>query len=239
MRQIGEILKKRREERKLKIDDVKADTFISKKYIVALEEGRIDGFPAEVYYLGFLKRYAVYLKLNPDELISMYYSSVKQNAETKNQLNSVRGAGNQRLLRVMAYTIAICGVTAIFLLLVLTHKKNGADEAEKARAAKASATVVAVTPAPVPVKRIPLTLGVKAFKNSWIKVVTDDVTAFEGIIVADASQEWTAQHRIRLLIGNTKGINASLNGKPIDMSKYNEPGTQELNFTARNNNPGK
>jgi len=239
MRQIGEILKKRREERKLKIDDVKADTFISKKYIVALEEGRIDGFPAEVYYLGFLKRYAVYLKLNPDELISMYYSSVKQNAETKNLQNSVREAGSQRLLRITMATITAFIVVAVFLLLVLTHKRSERSESAKAVEAKPAAQVVAINQAPVPVKKEPLVLSIAAFKNSWIKVVTDDVTAFEGIILTDATKEWTAKRRIRLLVGNTKGVNVTLNGKPVDMTKYDQPGTQELNFTAKNTNSGK
>jgi hypothetical protein len=64
------------------------------------------------------------------------------------------------------------------------------------------------------------------------------VTAFEGVVLTGTKKEWTAQRRIRLLIGNTKGINASLNGRPVDMSRYSEPGTSELNFTAKGSNSG-
>jgi len=236
MKQIGEILKKRREERKLRIDDVKVDTYISKKYIVALEEGRIDGFPAEVYYLGFLKRYAVYLKLNPDELISMYYNSVKQKEETKNQQGSVRGAGNSRLLRITASTIAVFAVTALLLLLLLTHKRN---EPENTVPETAPARAVAATPAPVAAEKEPLVLNVGAFKNSWIKVVADDVTVFEGIVFTDTTKEWTARRRIRLVVGYTKGINVKLNGKPVNISKNGSQEINEFNFTAKSVNPGK
>jgi hypothetical protein len=236
MKQIGEILKKRREEKKLRIDDVKVDTFTSKKYIVALEEGRIDGFPAEVYYLGFLKRYAIYLKLNPDELVSMYYNSVKQKEETKNQQSSVRGAGNHRLLLIAAATIAVFAVTAILLLILLTHKKS---EPEKIPPAPPTALSLAVTPTPVPAKKEPLVLDVDAFKNSWIKVVADNVTVFEGIIYMDTKKEWTAQRKIRLVIGYTKGVNVKLNGKPVVTSKNAAKGVNELNFTAKNINSGK
>ena len=62
-----ERLKATREARGIDLLRVERDTKIRVKFLAALEEGRYEELPADVYARGFLRNYATYLGLNPDE----------------------------------------------------------------------------------------------------------------------------------------------------------------------------
>jgi cytoskeletal protein RodZ len=68
----GIILKNARNQLGYTVDEVHNVTKIKKEYIRGLENDDVSAFPAELYYKNFLKTYALYLKLNPDELVQMY-----------------------------------------------------------------------------------------------------------------------------------------------------------------------
>ena len=72
MESIGEKFKKRREERGLFIEQIARDTNISKKYIEAIENENFSEMPGEAYLLGFLRSYAEYLDIDPDEIVAIY-----------------------------------------------------------------------------------------------------------------------------------------------------------------------
>jgi transcriptional regulator with XRE-family HTH domain len=69
---IGDRLKQAREAKKLTIKSVALDTNMSPTYIEALEVEDFDKFPGETYIIGFLKTYSEYLKLDPEEMVSLY-----------------------------------------------------------------------------------------------------------------------------------------------------------------------
>lgn len=72
MESIGEKLRQTRESKKLTVKTVAQDTNMAPTYIEALEEEDFDRFPGETYIIGFLKTYAEYLKLNPDDMVTQY-----------------------------------------------------------------------------------------------------------------------------------------------------------------------
>ncbi|MCX5781373.1 MAG: helix-turn-helix domain-containing protein [Elusimicrobia bacterium] len=73
MKEIGDILKRKREEKKYSLSYVNAQTHIPLNYISAMEEGSFEVFPAEVYFLGSLRRYAKFLELNDEEHFTVFY----------------------------------------------------------------------------------------------------------------------------------------------------------------------
>lgn len=229
LKQIGETLRKRREDKKLSLDEVKSDTFISKKYLTALEEGRIEGFPAEVYYLGFMKRYAVYLKLNPEELISVYYNSIKQKNEESSSRISAAAARHGKKTLVIAVTAALVIVAGY--MLVNTVRQAAQQAPQAALPAEEPAPKAPAKPQEPP--RMPLNLEVDAFKNSWIKVVGDEQILFQGIVYAGTKKEFQARQKLRLVVGYTKGIKAKLNGEPVDVIKEDKREVNEFIFTPK------
>jgi cytoskeletal protein RodZ len=68
---IGEILKRTRESKNLTIETVNRETKISVVMIRALEQDDLESFGSETYLKGFLRNYARYLGLDPDQLWSM------------------------------------------------------------------------------------------------------------------------------------------------------------------------
>jgi transcriptional regulator with XRE-family HTH domain len=66
---IGSILREKREERKLSVADVFAETKINKKYIQALEDDNFLLIPSQVYAKGFLKAYSIFLGLDSKSLV--------------------------------------------------------------------------------------------------------------------------------------------------------------------------
>lgn len=72
MEPLGGYLKEVRERKKLEIDKVIEDTYIMKKFIVAIEEDDFTVFPGEAYIKGFLRNYGEYLGLDTQDLIRRY-----------------------------------------------------------------------------------------------------------------------------------------------------------------------
>ncbi len=72
MKDIGRRLKARREELGLSIEQAQAETKIRRRYLEALEAGKDDVIPGEVYVKGFLRFYANFLGLDGLALVKEY-----------------------------------------------------------------------------------------------------------------------------------------------------------------------
>jgi cytoskeleton protein RodZ len=72
MESIGEKLRLARERSNLTIEQVARETNVARRFLRALEDEDFEIFPGETYALGFLRNYADFLGLNPEELIGTY-----------------------------------------------------------------------------------------------------------------------------------------------------------------------
>ncbi len=72
MESLGEKLREAREQHDYSLEQVARDTHISKSYLIALESEDFTVIPGETYIIGFLRNYAEYLSLNPEELVTLY-----------------------------------------------------------------------------------------------------------------------------------------------------------------------
>ena len=71
---LGEILRARREKKKLSIEDVSHKLCIKEVYIKALEDGHYYAFPSRVYGIGFLRSYAKFLGLDSDLMVAEFHA---------------------------------------------------------------------------------------------------------------------------------------------------------------------
>src|SRR5574344_1972532 len=78
MESFGDLLRKTRELREIDLAKVERETSISREYLEALENERVDVFPAEPYLIGFLRNYAEYLSLDAKKLIALYKAKMIQ-----------------------------------------------------------------------------------------------------------------------------------------------------------------
>jgi len=65
---VGERLRDARERRGLDLYRAERDTKIRAKFLAAMEDGEFADLPGDVYTRGFLRNYATYLDLDPDEI---------------------------------------------------------------------------------------------------------------------------------------------------------------------------
>ena len=61
MRRVSDLLKEKREEKKLTLKEIEGETKIKKEFLELIEEGNFQALPSESYALGFVKNYAKYL----------------------------------------------------------------------------------------------------------------------------------------------------------------------------------
>lgn len=66
--ELGEVLRAEREKRHLSIDDAANELKINVRQLQALEEGNIDLLPHQAYAKGFIRSYASWLGISPEEI---------------------------------------------------------------------------------------------------------------------------------------------------------------------------
>jgi cytoskeleton protein RodZ len=71
---VGHSLKVVRERRNFALADVSARLRIRRPYLEAIEEGRFGELPGAVYVSGFLRQYAEFLGLDPEQVLKSYQS---------------------------------------------------------------------------------------------------------------------------------------------------------------------
>src|SRR5215218_7805528 len=70
----GDWLRRQRELREISLRDIAERTKISLRYLEAMEADRFDLLPAPLFAKGFLREYARYVGLSPDDVVNHYLS---------------------------------------------------------------------------------------------------------------------------------------------------------------------
>src|SRR4051812_40050433 len=74
----GDWLRRQRELREISLRDIAERTKISQRYLEAMEQDRFDLLPAPLFAKGFLREYARYVGLSPDEVVNHYLAVQQQ-----------------------------------------------------------------------------------------------------------------------------------------------------------------
>lgn len=70
--EIGQILKIAREDLRISLQQASYELHIRAHYLHALEEGKFDNLPGAAYTRGYLQSYAVFLRLDKDEILRRF-----------------------------------------------------------------------------------------------------------------------------------------------------------------------
>jgi cytoskeletal protein RodZ len=81
---VGRFLQKERETKNISLQTVAKETRIKMDFLQAIEEDAFRLLPAEAYALGFIRNYANFMRLNPDEVIALYRAQ-KNSSEDPDQ----------------------------------------------------------------------------------------------------------------------------------------------------------
>jgi len=98
---LGEQLRIARENQKIKLGEASQKLNIDQKYLEALENGQLSRLPQGIYGKSFLREYALFLKINPDELLASYNKEINESRQIqKNDPFSKKVIGAQYFLTI-------------------------------------------------------------------------------------------------------------------------------------------
>lgn len=135
--EIGSILRHRRQELNLTLEEVAEQTKIRKSYILALEEENFEELPGKVYIVGFLKNYARVLGLAVEPLLETLHESVGTVRKTEGSAAQIRPqyvlSAKKAPLRILPWivlAVAVLVAAGIFFLSQLIGKPRSTSEGE-------------------------------------------------------------------------------------------------------------
>ncbi len=227
---LHKILKSQREQKRFSLHSIHQETRIPVIYLEAMEAGNWKAFPAEVYLLGFLQKYAKYLGLDANEMVQIYRKeqeatiTVKQEEVKKVEAVVHREQGDS-LVKVAVLAALILFVAGGWLYTVLSP---GAKKEKPVEASNSAAVQNPVTP---PVDDTTLRLNIHARESVWVRVVSDDALQFEGFLTAASSRSYQANQSLQLRIGNVQALELTLNDRKLDPSVGSVQSVGELRLT--------
>lgn len=138
MESLGQKLKDARENHHYSLEQVSRDTHISKQYLRALEEEDFTVIPGETYVIGFLRNYAEFLALNPEEMVTLYKNmKIQEQPLPMAELldKHPRRPLSLPLLLLLAGIIVFGGGGYLVYRLVASRESASPEQAEAAAAA--------------------------------------------------------------------------------------------------------
>lgn len=77
---VGQLLRRRREERGDSLQTISGETRISQRYLSAIEDGALGTLPGLTYAVGFVRTYAGYLGLPSDDVVAQFRAEAAHHA---------------------------------------------------------------------------------------------------------------------------------------------------------------
>lgn len=198
MSEVGELLRGARHKRGVSLDEAALITRIKLPYLEALENGEYSLIPGSAYVTGFLRNYARYLGLHPEELVQEYNAQRPPPQPIVKAATRVLASGHERRNRTRL--LWILAAVVVFIAGAYTIKQYNSSYAH------ADSSPLIVTPANLGSSmvqnqlrhiqpRVSLRLG--AIAPVWIRVTVDGSRRFQGILRPKSGMHrWVGQRSI-------------------------------------------
>lgn len=220
---VGLWLRRQREIREINLSDIATETKISKRYLTAIEAGDFDQLPGPIFVRGFLRQYAAYTGLDPDEVFNNFLAAQQADdlaAEPDGDKIRRRGASTQQqpfALWAAAVVLVVVVVAGGWWLAGRTTSQPLPPEAGPLPVAVPPpvATVPietsVVDPAPDP---MPLQVTLDFLDECWVEVVIDESRTLNEMRVQGESLQIEAREKVLLTVDNVQAVQVEVNGEP-------------------------
>jgi cytoskeletal protein RodZ len=238
--EIGKQLQEKRREQGFSLETIAEKTQVRLHLLEAIEAGKSEVLPEPVYVREFIKKYAKVVYLSPqetDELAASYPLTVQKAVVSPRW----KFRASLQLRPFHLYLLYI--LLVVFSVKNLGHLLEPPQMASQLRSTESLSVKVPkrkianpTQPAiakketnPVPVNPVKddksVTVEVTVKAASWVKIIADGKTAFEGTLPKGSHRTWTAKQQVTVSTGNAGGVLVAFNkGKAQQMG---EPGQVE------------
>ncbi|HEX4965003.1 MAG TPA: helix-turn-helix domain-containing protein [Thermoanaerobaculia bacterium] len=234
----GDWLRRQREMREITLRDIADRTKISLRYLEAMEADRFDLLPAPVFAKGFLREYARYVGLSPDDVVNHYLSEqhpeeleaagkddtkVRSRARPADPVQPpVRSNWSYGLL------LALVGLALLILVSLAVwfadrrhDQPAGSRQAPPLIAAPPAPAPKPATPAsatPQPTAPLQVTLDFNA--ECWVEAVIDGKNQLAELRIQGETLLLEAEKSVLLKkLGNAGAVEVHVNGLPLELGK--------------------
>ncbi|MEH1943505.1 MAG: RodZ family helix-turn-helix domain-containing protein [Nostoc sp.] len=226
-----------RQEQGLSLEQVVVLTRIPRRLLQAIEEGNLDDLPEPVYIQGLIRQFADALGLNGVEFSGTFpITSTRVNPQGMGNSSSLSQLRPVHLYFLYIFLI-VCSVNGLSQLLnnaILQASNSQNQPYPKQKSVlkpeiaqrKESVKVKPVSDTATGVQQGQIVqIGVTLKSSSWIRVVADGKTEFEGILPEGTHRIWKAQEQLTVKTDNAGGVLMSVNQEKA--KEMGEPGKEE------------
>lgn len=233
LKEIGDYLRRTREEKGISLKEIQESTKISMRYLEAIDRGELGAIPGEVYRKGFLVNYANSVGLDGQEVLQKYREMQMEQEERvrQTQLELAAEAKKSHSISLDWSKEVYMGIVASTVVLLLGYSFVGFSNFEQAEIIENNRVIsdhqqvynhLKPSPEPTPeTEKFPAPITVYAVfpERTWIQIQSDGhYTLGDGRTYdpTDPQQIWTAEREMIIQIGNPAGIQLTLNGRELE-----------------------
>ena len=178
----GERLKAAREEKKLSLEDIAAQTRIPQRHLESIETAEWDKLPAPTYTIGFAKSYASAVGLDRTEIGDQLREEMGGQRFTASQAEVIEAADPARTMPKWLVITAVIAVVFLIVLMTVLNRRSLEQPSDVPlnEAAVTAPPPAATAPAPAPVAQDAVVLT--AVAPAWIQVTDQGNSLFEGVL---------------------------------------------------------
>jgi len=221
--ELGEKLRHLREAQGLTLGQVAAITLIQSRLLSAIETGNIHQLPEPVYIRGFIKHYADALGLDGNEF-SLAFPTELDLRIPKSSWKDLPAAQLRPVHLYVAYILLVmvaikglsylmnqsaawvnAGISGLPAEIQMPQTNSPESQPDLVMPSPASPKVEPVVPSK------PVRIDVTVTDPSWIKIVADGKTQFQGLLPEGTKKTWTADTQLRIRAGNAGGVLVAYN----------------------------
>lgn len=229
MSELGDMLRDARHKKHATLEHAAAATRIKVPFLAALEDGEYGQLPGPAYITGFLRNYASYLGLHPDDVVQEYNSYRPVTQPTVRPATRVLASGYHRENR----TRFLWGLAAIVLLLAAAYaiKQYNDASAHSYTPLNVSTSTLGgtISPTAQPQSRVHLArVTLQALVPVWVRVTVNGHRVFQGILHAHSSRAWKGRsvyvltmngtHLRAIYNGQQRGLLSTRRGAVVDLA---------------------
>lgn len=240
--ELGAQLAASRQERNLSLEEMVLLTKIPRRLLQAIEEGNLNELPEPIYIQGLIRQYAEALGFNGVEFASKFpIASATVNFEPAQKIRFMSQLRPLHLYLLYIFVI-VCSVSSLsHLLNNATLRANNSESNSQQQTSletqptqtQSSAIAENVSDTKSGIKdNQSLQISVTLKASSWIRVVADGKTEFEGVLPQGTHRIWKAQEQLTVKTDNAGGVLMSVNQEKA--KQMGEPGkVEEVKIAAK------
>ena len=245
LKELGYQLQQFRQKQRISLETVAKKTLIPVRLLAAIETGKIEQLPEPVYVQGFIRRYADAIGIDGVELANAFPAQTDLRAPKATWRGTVQAQLRPLHLYLIYMVLVIGAVSGLSYLLnrSSTPQLTGLPVVPQPTVQpNAVSPIGAPNGPPIAQPNVPLPaklpsqttaslaqksvrVGLTMTSQSWVRIVVDGKTDFEGVLPEGTQRAWEANKQLILRAGNAGGIMVSLNDGTA--KRLGEPGAVE------------